>query len=111
MCTPWSRCMLEPGQDALARSRRQALPVPGTKETAMFASHLIGPAAQMARNDPLVAVTHERRLALARTATASPPRCRGCHGLARQAVSRLRGGRALATGLMTNRVAIRRLSA
>ena len=111
MCTPSPCRMLKASQGALVRSRREALPVPGTKETAMFASHLVGPAAKMAFDDPLAAVNHERRLALAQPATASPPRCQGRLGPAWQAVSRLRGGRTLLTGLAMSLVAIRRLSA
>jgi|SRR5215218_4460904 hypothetical protein len=103
--------MLETGQGALAGSGREALPLPGTKETAMFASHLIGPAAQMACDDPLAAVNHERRLALAQPATAARRPRRGRHVPARQAVSLLRGGRALLTGLATSLGGMRRLSA
>ena len=39
----------------------------------MFPSHLIGPVARVAYDDPLSAVNHERQLALARRPTPSTP--------------------------------------
>jgi hypothetical protein len=39
----------------------------------MFPSHLIGPVARVAYDDPLSAVNHERRLALARRPAPSTP--------------------------------------
>ena len=56
----------------------------------MFPSHLIGPVARAAYDDPLSAVNHERRLALAERPASSTPlqsgkRARGSPPLASRA--------------------------